>query len=99
MILALVAMALLASGCAPGAGASRAREIELAPISSLPPELAGVAPRIQEAYRFALANREILRQIPCYCGCGQVGHASNLDCYVQQVNPDGSVVFDRHSLF
>jgi Protein of unknown function with PCYCGC motif len=37
----------------------------------------------QEAYLFAKTNPKILKQFPCYCGCGQsVGHKSNLDCFV-----------------
>ena len=26
-----------------------------------------------------------------------MGHRSNLDCYVKQVNADGSIVFDEHA--
>lgn len=42
------------------------------------------APRtVQEAYRFAAANPEALEQIPCYCGCGGMGHISNYSCFWQ----------------
>jgi len=30
---------------------------------------------VQEAYRFAVANSEVLPQIPSYCGCGVMWHA------------------------
>lgn len=53
---------------------------------------------VQEAYRMAIANPEILEKYPCYCGCGKMGHQSNLDCFVHDVNPDGSIVFDDHAL-
>jgi hypothetical protein len=53
---------------------------------------------VREAYRFAVANRETLRWIPCFCGCGSEGHTSNADCYVKAVKPDGSIVFDFMSL-
>jgi hypothetical protein len=52
---------------------------------------------VRDAYRFAIANRDILRQIPCYCGCGAEGHKSNADCYIKDVRPDGSIVFDPMS--
>lgn len=40
--------------------------------------------RVLDAYRFAAANPEILAQIPCYCGCGPMGHGSNYDCFWQE---------------
>ena len=70
--------------------------IELAPVSALPEEIQQAPEHIQEAYRFAAANPELLQQIPCYCGCSAVGHTSNYDCYVAGTNPDGSLQFDTH---
>jgi hypothetical protein len=81
------------SACADGS----TRKIELAPASSLPPDLQQAAPQVQEAYRFAIANPELLGQFPCYCGCGAMGHQSNYDCYVQDVLDDGSIVFEEHA--
>ena len=51
-------------------------------------------PEVQRLYEFALVNGELLRYMPCFCGCGASGHRNNRDCYVRAVNPDGSVVFD-----
>jgi hypothetical protein len=70
--------------------------VELAPLSTLSEELQQAPVHIQEAYRFAVANPELLQQIPCYCGCGVVGHMSNYDCYIAGMNPDGSPQFDTH---
>jgi hypothetical protein len=53
--------------------------------------------RIQETYRFAVANQDLLQWMPCFCGCGEWGHASNADCYVQEVRDDGSVLLDSMS--
>lgn len=91
--LAIVLAALAA--CGEGNGA---REIALAPPSMLPPGTLGAPPVVQEAYRFALANAELLSAIPCYCGCGSMGHTSNLSCYVKQFRSDGTVEFDTHAL-
>ncbi len=45
--------------------------------------LKNLPPAFQEAYLFAKTNPKLLKQFPCYCGCGQsVGHRSNLDCFV-----------------
>lgn len=47
-----------------------------------------------EAYRFAVANPDLLSQIPCYCGCAKLGepHKSNKHCYLKD---DGT--FDEHA--
>ncbi|MGE7622248.1 PCYCGC motif-containing (lipo)protein [Viridibacillus sp. NPDC096237] len=40
---------------------------------------------------------EILKWIPCYCGCGEsAGHKSNMNCFVKEVKEDGSIVWDDH---
>ena len=49
----------------------------LAPETILPEGLENAPDKIREAYRFAIANRDVLRYIPCYCGCGEQGHTSN----------------------
>jgi hypothetical protein len=52
-------------------------------------------PEVKELYEFQVTHGEVMRYMPCFCGCGQnAGHRSNRDCYVERVNPDGSVVFD-----
>lgn len=52
--------------------------------------------RVIDAYRYAVGNREALRYIPCYCGCGSTGHESNYDCYVYSVAKDGRVTYNAH---
>lgn len=52
-------------------------------------------PEVQRLYEFQITHGELMRYMPCFCGCGQsAGHRSNRDCYVQAVNADGSVVLD-----
>lgn len=70
----------------------------LAPESSLSEEILAAPLTVQEAYRFALANPEILTEVPCYCGCGSVGHKNNLECYIKSVDAEGKPVFDDHAL-
>lgn len=80
------------------AGKSSEAEVRLAPASQLSDQVKQAPPVVQEAYRFAIANQEILEKVPCYCGCGNMGHMSNLECFVDEFNPDGSIVFDYHAL-
>ena len=51
-------------------------------------------PEVQTLYEFQIQNGELMKYMPCFCGCGQQGHRNNRDCYVKQVNPDGSIEFD-----
>ena len=51
-------------------------------------------PEVKQLYEFQIQNDELMRYMPCFCGCGSDGHRNNRDCYVKAVNPDGSVVFD-----
>ncbi|MBI4642113.1 MAG: hypothetical protein HY731_15605 [Candidatus Tectomicrobia bacterium] len=53
-------------------------------------------PKVQEVYRYASENPETLKYIPCYCGCGGIGHTSNLSCYVRRINDNGTVTFNNH---
>ncbi|MDQ3328243.1 MAG: PCYCGC domain-containing protein [Chloroflexota bacterium] len=51
-------------------------------------------PEVRQLYEFQLQNGELMRYMPCFCGCGGDGHKSNRDCYVQSVNSDGTAVLD-----
>lgn len=67
--------------------------VMMADHSSMPMMVRQAPQRVQEAYRFAAANPETLQQIPCYCGCGPIGHKSNYACFFRQ---DGAL--DTHGL-
>jgi hypothetical protein len=71
--------------------------LTLAPESALPDFVQNAAPQVKEAYRFAIANPDVLRKFPCYCGCGAMGHRHNLDCYIKEIKPDGAIVFENHA--
>jgi hypothetical protein len=84
-------------GAAACSGEEGASPVSLAPVSALPAFARGAPTVVQEAYRFAVANPEVLDRIPCYCGCGAMEHTSNLACYVKEFREDGSVVYDDHA--
>jgi len=71
---------------------------KLAPESTLPADIRRAPDDVREAYHFAIANRDILRYIPCYCGCGAQGHTSNASCYIKDDSTRDRPVFDRMSL-
>lgn len=93
----LVLLLVLGLGLAGCGGSSSGVELKLAPASAVPDFAKNAPPQVQEAYRFAIANPDVLKQYPCYCGCGKAGHKNNLECYIKETRPDGSLVFDDHA--
>jgi hypothetical protein len=85
------------SGCS-NASASGTSTFKMAPMSEMPAEVQEAPQVVREAYQFAVANPEVLKQLPCYCGCGDMGHTSNYACYVQNKAEDGAITFDTHAL-
>jgi hypothetical protein len=89
---------LAGAGCAGTKGQTGSDDLNMAPMGDMPADVQAAPASVQEAYRFAAANPEVLSQIPCYCGCGAMGHTSNYACYVSGKNEDGSLAFDTHAL-
>jgi hypothetical protein len=96
---ALAASGLVLVGCSSGIGQSSTDDALLAwPAEDRWPEqFHKTSERIQETYRFAVANQDLLQWMPCFCGCGEWGHTSNASCYVQEARGDGSVLLDPMS--
>ena len=69
----------------------------LAPESALPENLRKAPPKVRTAYRFAIVNRDVLRHMPCYCGCG-AENQSNVDCYIKDCKSNGQIEFDLMSI-
>ena len=80
-----------------GSTAPAAPEVKLAAETALPDFVSSAPPQVKEAYRFAIANPAVLQKIPCYCGCGAMGHKSNFNCYVKEIRSDGALEFDDHA--
>ncbi|MGJ3205350.1 PCYCGC motif-containing (lipo)protein [Geobacillus thermoleovorans] len=67
-------------------------------IEHLPSFLSAFEEEMAVLYQQAAEHRELLENIPCYCGCGQsAGHKNNYDCFVYENKKDGSVVWDDHA--
>ena len=92
----LAAGAVAASGCRVFEAAEH--RYTLASENLLPADIAKAPAEVREAYRFAITNRDTLKYIPCYCGCGSEGHTSNASCYVKDISTPDKLVFDRMSL-
>ena len=72
--------------------------LNMTSMDMMPGEVQSAPVTVQEAYQFASANPDVMKNIPCYCGCGNVGHTSNYSCYVSSVDDKGNIRFDNHAL-
>lgn len=98
LILALFLTAVLVTaGCSSGA-VTTGDGLKMVALKTLPKEIREAPETVRESYRFALANPDVLEQIPCYCGCGAVGHQSNYACYVQDDSNPDDIILDGHAL-
>lgn len=71
--------------------------------ASLPelPVMAAPRPRddVVAAYEFAALHPEVLKYVPCYCGCERSGHQHNESCFIASRDTDGRVVsWDTHGM-
>ncbi len=63
-----------------------------------PDFVSGADQQTQAAYAFAVARPDVVQWLPCYCGCGAMGHLSNLDCFVKPTE-GAPVVFEEHGSY
>jgi hypothetical protein len=101
------ALALAALGCA-GSAEQAARRAQ-PPASALsanpargqwPAAVRNGGPAVLAAYQFAAERPDLLKHMPCFCGCGAEGlsHRSNLDCFVDGPTGDGRLTLDAHGI-
>jgi hypothetical protein len=97
LILVLMIASVLLAACS-GGSEEEATGLKMASMDQMPAKVQEAPLTVQQAYQFAVANPDLMQHIPCYCGCGAMGHTSNYSCYIAGENPDGSLVFDEHAL-
>jgi hypothetical protein len=70
---------------------------ETASVDVLPSFLDQQSEDLKLVYKAAGQATEILKWMPCYCGCAEsADHKSNLNCFIKEVKKDGTVVWDDH---
>ena len=70
----------------------------IASMDKMPADVQSALVTVQQSYQFAVANPDVMKQIPCFCGCGRLGHESNYSCYVKSIDAQGNINFDHHAL-
>jgi hypothetical protein len=79
------------------AAASAQPKISMPPIPN--PGFAAGRPvdQARQAYEFAALHSEVLKYVPCYCGCEADGHPHNESCFVKGRDSKGNVTeWDPH---
>lgn len=97
LVLGAMLIGILAA-CGSSAASTAEHDLAMAPMADMPMDVQSAPLVTRQAYQFAVANPEIMKHIPCYCGCGAMGHTSNYSCYVTAVDAKGAVKFDNHAL-
>ena len=96
LLLLPLVMSLL-TGCST-ASASSSGGLNMASNDGMPQGVKSASTDVQQAYRYAVDNPEVLKRIPCYCGCIDLGHTSNYACYVASEETDGKINYNDHAL-
>ena len=89
---------LVSTGVSACSTQRQGHDLNMASIDHMPSEVQSAPVTVQTAYQFAVANPDIMKNIPCYCGCGNIGHTSNYSCYVAGTDDKGNIRFDSHAL-
>ena len=63
----------------------------LPPLPVTPFPSARPQPIVRAIYTFAAQHPEVLRKVPCFCGCENRGHRDNDDCFVAARDANGRV--------
>lgn len=96
LLIAMTLVSTTVSACS--TSSSSEVHLVMAPMDQMPVDVQSAPVAVQEAYQFNIANPGIMQDFPCYCGCGDIGHTSNYDCYASDVDANGSITFDNHAL-
>ncbi len=94
--MAAVPLASCSQAAKGGATDDAFKGMKMASLNDMPADVRKSSVSVQQAYQFAVANPDVVKQVPCYCGCGSMGHTSNYSCYVKD-DTGGKITFDTHA--
>ena len=98
VLLLIVTLTLIAGTLQACSGSRASADLKMLPMDKMPAEVQAAPSVVQAAYSYAAANPDVMKGIPCYCGCGSIGHTSNYSCYVQAAAANGAITWDDHAL-
>jgi hypothetical protein len=101
-VFAYVALAVsvqaLAQAPAPRAAVQTMKPAPPGPLPPMPLNGPLARPReiVAAVYEFVARHPEVAQYMPCYCGCEQLGHRGNHDCFVKSRDASGRVQWNDH---
>lgn len=98
LLFLLIIVILLSTTISACSTQSQSGDLHMLTMDQMPSEVQSAPTTVQTAYQFAAANPDVMKNIPCYCGCGNIGHTSNYSCYVSGMDDKGKIAFDNHAL-
>ena len=97
VLVLLPIISTIITGCSNGSASSQA-DLKMASMEEMPDGVKSAPTVVQQAYQFAAANPDVMKHIPCYCGCDDIGHTSNYACYISGEDGRGHLTYDTHAL-
>jgi hypothetical protein len=97
MLVLIILVSFVFGACSSNSSQSEA-SYAMVSLAGMPLEIQNAPEVVKTAYQFAVANPEVLTELPCYCGCGGMGHTSNYSCYVSGEHANRSLAYDNHAL-
>ncbi len=87
VVVLAVAAALFLAACGGSNAAGRATTAPASPAAMAatagdPVDIATLPAHIAARYRFIEQHQPLARRMPCYCGCGSLGHRDLADCFI-----------------
>ena len=98
MLSLIIVFSTILTACGVKASSAGGTGLAMISMEGMPADVKSAPVTVQQSYQFAAANPDIMKHIPCYCGCGAMGHTSNYSCYVSSVDTSGKIEFDPHAL-
>src|SRR5678815_5185384 len=80
LLFLLIIVVLLSTTISACSTQSQLGDLHMLAMDQMPSEVKSAPTTVQTAYQFASANPDVMKNIPCYCGCGNIGHTSNYSC-------------------
>ncbi len=94
----VILLAVLLAAALPACSTQTGSDLRMMPMAGMPADVQAAPAVVKQSYQFAAANPEVMKGVPCYCGCGNLGHTSNYSCYVSGVDAQGKITYDNHAL-
>lgn len=78
--------------------AGKERPTQIAGAGQMPTWLLTADRSVVDDYVWASSHLAELQYIPCYCGCGSVGHTDNYSCYFKRDRSGKITGYDDHAI-